>query len=140
MAAKPQFSLRLLFIVVAAVALVTGEAVAFPAWLTRIVGFAATSLFLVALFVGLAYAKGYRKAFCVGAIMVGLATRLIVRVLPLESVVTAAEDFDPIAFHWRILFCLLWVEMLVGGSMGLAVRWFLDREASNQPPRSGDGI
>jgi len=68
MAAKPQFSLRLLFVMISAVALVAAEAVAFPGWLALIVGLLLTSFLPPVFAAGIVYARGYGRAFCIGAL------------------------------------------------------------------------
>ncbi|HQU45327.1 MAG TPA: hypothetical protein PK867_21100 [Pirellulales bacterium] len=117
MAAKPQFSLRWMFVAVAAVALVLGEAVGFPEPIAEAVGLIVTSLLAPAVVSGMVYARGYGRAFVIGALSWWFATAWIM------------GDFFPgpgrrfqLFDGGRIDFSIWWTLAFAGGVVAVVVR------------------
>ena len=111
MAAKVQFSLRMIFVVTAMVALVAAEAVAFPGWLADIMGIGITFLLPPAFVALVIYARRGGRAFGIGALSVWLAVGWMDRVFGISV------DGD------RIGFSIVWSLTLAGGGVAALVRW-----------------
>jgi hypothetical protein len=157
MAAKPQFSLQWIFAATAAVALVLGEAVAFPGWLAAVVGVAATSFLVPAFMAGIVYSRGQGRAFCIGALAwwfaiiwlnfsfgipkPGQEVAWLHQFYPNGSVnASALPHFDKLGREYRFDYCILWSLTLAGGLVAVFIRWLTMPKATNNSPRSGDGI
>lgn len=113
MAAKVQFSLRMIFVVTAAVAVVFAEAVALPEWLANAVGLAVILLLPSAFVAQIVYARGAGRAFGIGALcawLTGLATAQL-------GVTLVIVDGG------RIDVCVFWLYTFVGGGLSALVRW-----------------
>jgi NADH:ubiquinone oxidoreductase subunit 2 (subunit N) len=129
--AQPQFSLRWLFVVTAAVALLLGEAVAFPDWLAIIAGILFVLFASPALVSGIVYGRGAVRAFFIGALAwwLGLGV-LVVFLATFFHGVPAVEVFD----SGRVDFCVLWLLDAVGGIVAVVVRRLAGREAPGRVP------
>jgi hypothetical protein len=156
--ARPQFSLRWLFAVTAAAAVMLGEAVAFPGWIAWAVGIAVTPLLACAFVAGIVYARGYGQAFCIGALVWWLAARWIMDVsfgvptlnseianmhgLHLSGYALADHlpRLDMLGGEYRIDYCVLWLLMTAGGFVAVVVRWLTRGGGGDSPPRSGERV
>lgn len=108
MAAKVQFSLRMIFVVTAVVALLAAEAAAFPDWLAEWIGIGAMVLLPSALVAQIVYARDARRAFGIGALTACLAV-----VFFMQS----------IGYVDGIGYSISWCFILAGGGVAVLVRW-----------------
>jgi hypothetical protein len=118
MAVKPQFSLRLLFVMTAAAALIAGEAVAFSDAIAEVVGVAFTALIFPAAVLSIIYAPGASRAFGNGALLFWFSAGWIVFLGRNK------------ARLYRNDFCVWWSMALAGRVAAVIVWWFVQ-------PRSG---
>jgi hypothetical protein len=148
MGAQPQFSLRWIFVITAAAALIAGEAFAFAPPTALAVGVSISLLFFAALAAGLVYARDSARAFCVGALASLLATRFV-GVPNVSPGLVLASVFYSVIPSWLatkymnsygIEYGLSWLFAIAGGFMAIVVRWLAVGRGGNAPPRSGEGI
>jgi hypothetical protein len=131
MALKMQFSLRLIFVVTAAVAVLLGEAVAFPDWIAEIVGLVVSSLLPPAVVAGIVYAHENRRAFCLGTLVWWLSARWMLLVPGVGS------DFQ-LLDGGRIDYCIWWSLGFTGGLVAVVVRWLTLSKVALRQGKSGD--
>jgi hypothetical protein len=113
MHAKMQFSLRWIFVVTACVAIVCGQAVAFPDGLAEVVGLVVT-LFLPTVFVtGIVYARGAIQAFWIGALVWFVTAWMAFFSLGQIAILDGG----------RIDLCLCWLLAGASGMLAVVVRW-----------------
>jgi hypothetical protein len=117
--AKPQFSLRAIFVVTVLAALVAAEAAAFPDWFADIVAWLVTSLIPPAVVAGVVYARGATQAFWIGAFVWWLTVAVMV-----FSVGLGTHLID----GGRLDICIYWLMGLVGGLVAVFVRWLSVRK------------
>lgn len=117
--AKPQFSLRWLFVLTAAVALLLGEAVAFPDWLAIIAGILVVLFASPVLVSGIVYGRGAVRAFFIGALAWWLG--VVVLFVFLATFFHGAPTVE-IVDSGRVDFCILWLLDGVGGVAAIVVR------------------
>lgn len=108
MPAKVQFSLKMIFVVTAVVALLAAQAVAFPDWLAEWIGIGAMVLLPSALVAQIVYARGARRAFGIGALTAFLAV-----VFFMQS----------IGYVDGIWYSISWCFIIAGGGVAVLVRW-----------------
>lgn len=140
MVAKPQFSLRWMFVVVAAVGLFLAEAVAFPGWVAAVVGVAATSFLAPAFVAGVVYSRGSGRAFCIGALAWWFAVIWFSFSLGIpkpgheiawlhqfhpmgNDIASALPHFDKLGREYRLDYCILWSLTFLGGLVAVIVQW-----------------
>ncbi|HQU45326.1 MAG TPA: hypothetical protein PK867_21095 [Pirellulales bacterium] len=120
MPSKPQFTLRWIFVLTAAVAALCGQAFAFPDWLAEIVWIMVT-LSLPSVFVaGIVYARGAGQAFSIGALVWFASGCIAIVTLDLGSI----QIFD----GGRVDLCVFWLLPCCGGLAAVVVRWLTRRE------------
>lgn len=133
---RPQFSLRWMFATVAAAALITAEAAAFPHNIALAIGIVLSVVFPAALVAAIVYTRGSVQAFCIGALVALLAAstgmlstsgfKLLTSGPPLS---TAFYSIAPSSFLSRlgssvgVEFSLRWIIAIAGGLMAVSVRW-----------------
>ena len=125
MAGKPQFSLRWIFFLTAAVALLLGEAVGFPELVALVVALVVTSLLPPAFVAGIVYADGYGRAFCIGVL-----AWWIVITWRTDGFPVIGRDFQ-IVDGGRLDYCMYWLWALSGGLVAVVVRWLSARKSSS---------
>lgn len=113
MAAKVQFSLRMIFVVTAVVALFAAEAVAFQEDIAQLAGFAITLLLPPAFVAQILYAPGTGRAFGAGALTTWVS------VIAFMQTLGAFQGFTGEGIGFVILWCLF----LIGGGVAVLVRW-----------------
>lgn len=113
MAAKVQFSLRMIFVVTAVVAMVFAEAVAFPDWVADIVGFPVMLLLPSAFVAQIAYARDAGRAFGIGALTAWVAVALLIHFFG------GLQGYNGPGINFSIAWCLI----LAGGGVAVLVRW-----------------
>ncbi len=111
MAVKVQFSLRMIFVVTAVVALIAAEAVAFPKWLAEMLGIVVTLLLPSAFLAQIVYARRHGRAFGIGALSAWL---VVFRFIQNEG------GFDGVE---GVSFSTGWCLMVAGGGVAVMVRW-----------------
>ena len=139
MTAKPQFSLRWIFIAIAAAALIAGEAFAFAPQIALAVGVSISLLSSAALAAGLVYARDSARAFCVGALASLLAARFVVVSQPQSGLALASVFYSVIPPYlatksmnsYGIEYGLSWFFAIAGGFMAIVVRWLTIRRPPN---------
>jgi hypothetical protein len=136
MAARPQFSLRMMFAAVAAVAAALGVLVPKPSWYSGLAMMLLANAFPAMLWVGVRQGKGYARSFCLGALTpaltaaVFLAFSLITVVGP--ETVTFAECLAivaKLAEFYRFLLAFFWGSMSFGGLLGVLTQWVFEGDA-----------
>lgn len=127
MAAKVQFSLRMIFVVTAVVAVFAAEAVAFSEWMADTLGFAISCLLPPVFVAQIVYARGIGRAFGIGALSVWLAVTSWIFIFGLIYAGVAAFE----VFGGGVDFCLFWLLTLAGGGVAVLVRWM----SVSQPPQ-----
>jgi hypothetical protein len=139
MVAKPQFSLRWIFVAMAVVGLLLGEAVAFPGWIALTVGMAGTSFLPVCFVAGIVYARAAPQAFCIGALVWLVVGTWIEGQFPMMRYMhllfhdPSDAQFENLGLEYRLDYCVVWSMTLAGGLVAVVVRWLtLDK------PREGE--
>lgn len=116
-----QFSLRMIFAVIAVVAVLAAEAVVFPEWIADIVGLAVTLLLPCPFVIQGVNIRGAGRAFGIGALCVWLVGTLWLFIFEL------LHNFDvvpEILARGGIRFCVFWLLVGAGGGVAVLVRWF----------------
>jgi hypothetical protein len=146
MPVKPQFSLRVMFVAVAVAALIAAEAVALPGWLAFAAGILVTSFLPPVLIAGVFYARGFARAFCIGALAWLLAAHWIAKIslgVPttqgIELIGSSAGTgmpgmmssppgilsqpnapyFEQLGLMYRSGYCAMWLLTIAGGMAAL---------------------
>lgn len=157
MPAKVQFSLRGMFVAIAVAALIAAEAVAFPGWLAFLAGILVTSFLPPVLIAGAFYARGFARAFCIGALAWLLAAHWIARIslgVPttagIELIGSApamgmggmsppgilsqpnAPHYEQLGLTYRSGYCALWLLTIVGGLLAVVVRCLAPGDRSDE--------
>lgn len=132
-----------MFAAVAVVALIAAEAVAFPGWVAFVVGIFGTSFFPPTLVAGIVYSRGYKRAFCIGALAWLMSARWIAGIsigaekgyLSTYDLLWNANDsdWDALGHQFRLNYCIAWALSLAGGFVAIAVRWLTLDQSSREP-------
>ena len=139
MAARFQFSIRLLILVVTLVAVMLGVLLAKPSWPAGVC-FILVALVLPAGFVaGAMFGRGWLQAFCAGALIPAFVAPYMLLLL---GIATASGRLiaagTPGAPKWqqfaealcqsdtKFILAVFWIAMLITGAICVLFRWLLD--------------
>jgi hypothetical protein len=126
MPAKPQFSLRTIFVLTVLAALVAAEAAGFPDWLADIVGWVVTSLLPPAVMAGIVYARGPVQAFWIGACVWWLTAFVMLFLVGMNTQILDGGRLD---------ICLYWLMGVAGGLVAVFIRWLSVRNRATSNGR-----
>ena len=132
MASSPQFSLRMMFAAVTAIAAALGALVPAPSWYSGLAMMLLATTFPAILWIGSQHSGKYTKSFCLGAFApaataaVFLAFSLITVNGP-ESVTLhdCLAIVAKLAEFYRFLLAFFWGSMPIVGLLGVLTQWVL---------------
>ena len=130
-----QYSLRTMFIVMTALAVVLSGIYAGPPWVSILTGLALGLLAPMVLTIGIIYGRGYARTFCIGAlfpaalILIALTPGYIdfPRVIGWEDYYRTYRSSDEI-LPWRVALSIFvaGVMIVVSGLVAVGIRWMIE--------------
>jgi hypothetical protein len=137
--APPQYSLRTMFIVVTAVAVVLSGVFSGPGWLSVVTGVVVAVLAPMVLTIAVIYGRGYLRTFCIGGLFPAGVVLLAARTLLFDLTYTIAGRPHPILgvsreAGWFVGACILFagVAIVVSGLVAVGVRWMIEAAQRRQ--------
>jgi len=132
MAARPQFSLRMMFAAMTVIAAVLGALVPTPSWYSGLAMMLLSTAFPAIFWIGSRHGGRYARSFCLGAFAPAAtaAVFLAFSLITVNGPQTVTFDdclaiVAKLAEFYRFLLAFFWGSMPIVGLLGVLTQWVL---------------